>query len=154
MSRKVISLHCYQCILSPTHCAVVSNTYISQNKLSNVISSITSHRVDHYCFVTVFEIMHVNRTDWVAGSTQIVFCPRMYFCGKSARKIVVPPIESELSFSTGTFLNNYDVRDRKRNLYEQVRLQENVKNERKIILSRLLVLCQGMRVRAQRPYGG
>ena len=32
---------------------------------------------------------------------------------KTARKIIVPPIESELSFSTGTFLNNYDVRDRK-----------------------------------------
>ena len=28
-------------------------------------------------------------------------------------KSFVPPIESELFFSTGTFLNNYDVRDRK-----------------------------------------
>ena len=27
--------------------------------------------------------------------------------------IIAPPIESELSISTGTFLNNYDVRDRK-----------------------------------------
>ena len=32
---------------------------------------------------------------------------------KTARKIIVPPIESELSFSTGTFLNNYDVINRK-----------------------------------------
>ena len=28
-------------------------------------------------------------------------------------KIIVPPIDSELSFLTGTFLNNYDVSDRK-----------------------------------------
>ena len=31
----------------------------------------------------------------------------------SARKIIVPPIESELSVSAGTFLNNYDVRNGK-----------------------------------------
>ena len=28
-------------------------------------------------------------------------------------KIIVPPIESEHSFTAGTFLNNYDVRDGK-----------------------------------------
>ena len=37
----------------------------------------------------------------------------LYFCTKSARKRIVPPIERVLSFSTGTFLNNYDVIDRK-----------------------------------------
>ena len=39
--------------------------------------------------------------------------PKNVFWPKSARKIKVPPIESELSVSTGTFLKNYDVRDRK-----------------------------------------
>ena len=29
------------------------------------------------------------------------------------RKVIVPPMESELSFSTGTFLNNHDVIERK-----------------------------------------
>ena len=29
------------------------------------------------------------------------------------RKRIVPPIECEFSFSTGTFLNNYDITDRK-----------------------------------------
>ena len=38
--------------------------------------------------------------------------PKNLFCRKSARKRIVPPIECELSFSTGTFLNNYDVLDR------------------------------------------
>ena len=38
---------------------------------------------------------------------QMCFCCK--FCPKSARKRIVPPIECELSFSTGTFLNNYDV---------------------------------------------
>ena len=33
--------------------------------------------------------------------------------GKRARKIIVPPVESELFFLTGTFLNNYDVIERK-----------------------------------------
>ena len=33
--------------------------------------------------------------------------------GKSARKIIASPKGSELSFSTGTFLNNYDVIERK-----------------------------------------
>ena len=31
----------------------------------------------------------------------------------NVRKIIAPPIESELSFLIGTFLNNYDVIDRK-----------------------------------------
>ena len=39
--------------------------------------------------------------------------PKNVFWPKSVRKIIVPPIESELSVSTGTFLKNYDVRDRK-----------------------------------------
>ena len=29
------------------------------------------------------------------------------------RKIIAPPIGRELSFSTGTFFDNYDVKDRK-----------------------------------------
>ena len=29
------------------------------------------------------------------------------------RKIIAPLLESELSFSTGTFLNNYDIKNRK-----------------------------------------
>ena len=37
----------------------------------------------------------------------------LFFFAKSAMKIIAPTIESEHSFSTGTFLNNYDVRDRK-----------------------------------------
>ena len=35
------------------------------------------------------------------------------FCSKNLMRIIAPPIGSELSISTGTFLNNYDVRDRK-----------------------------------------
>ena len=39
--------------------------------------------------------------------------PKNLFCGESARKRIVPPIECELSFPTGTFLNNYDNIDKK-----------------------------------------
>ena len=42
-----------------------------------------------------------------------MFRPNNLFCAKSARKRIAPPIESELSFSTGSFLNKYDVTDRK-----------------------------------------
>ena len=44
---------------------------------------------------------------------RLCFVAQEYFCAKSLRKRIVPPIEWELSFSTGTFLNNYDVKDRK-----------------------------------------
>ena len=54
-----------------------------------------------------------GRTDWVAGLTHNVVAQKCIFCAKSAMKIIAPPIESEHSFLTGNFLNNYDVRDGK-----------------------------------------
>ena len=37
----------------------------------------------------------------------------MYVCSKRTSKIIVPPKEMLISFSIGTFLNIYDVTDRK-----------------------------------------
>ena len=56
------------------------------------------------------------------------------------RSKLVPPIESELSFLTGTFLKNYDLRDRKPISYLQVRLFENEQKEPGILQSRLLLI--------------
>ena len=44
---------------------------------------------------------------------RLCFVAQEYFCVKSVRKRIVPPIEFELSFLTGTFLKNYDFIDRK-----------------------------------------
>ena len=52
---------------------------------------------------------------WVAGSTHIGMLLKNVILATECEEIIVPPIESELSVSTGTFLNNYDVRDRKLN---------------------------------------
>ena len=41
----------------------------------------------------------------------------MKLCAKSAMKVIVPPIECELSYSIGTFLNNYDAINRKLKLF-------------------------------------
>ena len=52
--------------------------------------------------------------------------------------IIARPIESELSFSTGTFLNNYDVINRKLQPLQYTRLQGKKQKECQILQSRLL----------------
>ena len=55
---------------------------------------------------------------------------------------IAPPIESELSIWTGTFLNNYDVRDRNLKL-SVIRSTLGIeKNERPTLQLRLLILKQ------------
>ena len=56
-------------------------------------------------------------TVWVAGSTHIVLLPKNVIFGKESEENNSPTaIESELSFSIGTFLINYDVINRKPDL--------------------------------------
>ena len=50
-------------------------------------------------------------SQWPCSSPRI--CPKKFFCAKRASKIIVPPKEMLFSFSTGTFLTNNDVTNRK-----------------------------------------
>ena len=69
------------------------------------------------------------------GRLRLCFVAQEYFCAKSVRKRIVPPTECELSFSTGTFRNNFDVIDRK---IKPPLTYSTVRKWPKIILSRLL----------------
>ena len=60
-------------------------------------------------------------------------CQIMEFWGESARKITASPIESELYFLTGTFLNNYDVINRKLQPFLIHSTVENEQKERQIL---------------------
>ena len=85
-----------------------SKAFSNQSHYSSLDCSIQSY----FCsFLLLFD-----RTDCIAGSTHIGLLPKNVILRKSAMKIIVPPIESELSFSTGVFSNNYDVRDRMESL--------------------------------------